>query len=455
MPKEFPSDRLADLLIDPHEDLDVEFKNWLDLQGNNRDKATLAKAAVALANHGGGFVVLGFEDRTGTLKEAANRPAHLDGYNQDVVNGIVQKYCDPPFHCGVYMVPNADGRHFPIVRIPGGHRVPVRARRAGPGEDIVQENAIYVRKSGPRSQPPESSQEWEELLARCQWNRREELLGAMRDLLVGSIPPRETVESEKRMERWNTECFERWHALAGSLPGGTGARFPSGHYSLAYEVVGDARRTSLGQLPDILRTSQTHYSGWPPFWYPTRAGIEPYPWEGAVECWLGGDPETPPGKRDPAHSDFWRVTPDGRAYLLRGYDEDVQESRYRATTGIVPGTMFDVSLPIWHVGETLLHAERLASRLFEGPTSIRFVAEFTGLEGRSLGSLFGARRPPYRLSRQGSVVLRIHVKSEAIRSNLPGTVHSLLCPLYELFGFFELPMQLVVEELKRLRDRRP
>ena len=65
--------RLADLLVAPREDLDCEIKNWLDLESGDA-KATFAKAVIALANHGGG---------------APNRPATLDGYNQDLINGIV------------------------------------------------------------------------------------------------------------------------------------------------------------------------------------------------------------------------------------------------------------------------------------------------------------------------------------------------------------------------------
>ena len=48
MPQEITPERLADLLIDPREDLDFEVKNWLDLQGNNDDKATFAKAVLEI-----------------------------------------------------------------------------------------------------------------------------------------------------------------------------------------------------------------------------------------------------------------------------------------------------------------------------------------------------------------------------------------------------------------------
>lgn len=160
-------ERLADLLVDPREAPDLELKNWLDLQNSNDDKATFAKAILALANHGGGFIALGLTETDIGAVEAAERPATLDSYSQDLINGIVQNYCDPPFHCAVHIVPAPAGGVFPIVAVPGGHRVPIRARRAGPNGNIIQNNAIYVRKLGPRSETPQSAQDWDDLLARC------------------------------------------------------------------------------------------------------------------------------------------------------------------------------------------------------------------------------------------------------------------------------------------------
>lgn len=109
-------ERLQDLLVDPREDLDFELKNWLDLRNSNDDKATFAKAVLALANHGGGFIALGLTERDAGVEEAGERPATLDGYSQDIVNGIVQNYSDPPFHCAVHLVENpAAGQTVVII----------------------------------------------------------------------------------------------------------------------------------------------------------------------------------------------------------------------------------------------------------------------------------------------------------------------------------------------------
>lgn len=454
MPQEFSRERLTDLLVDPREDLDFEVKNWLDLQGSNEDKATFAKAVLALANHGGGFVALGLLETDAGIIEAEGRPATLDGLSQDLINGIVQNYCDPPFHCAVHVVANPDGALFPIVIVPGGHRVPVRARRAGPNGNTVQNNAIYIRKPGPRSETPQSAQDWDGILARCLRNRRDEMFDQIRDLITGAVPQVEQPLEPTRLDDWIRAGFERWRELIEQLPEGVGPRFPHGYYNIAYEIIGEPRQIAPTQLPQVLRASVVRHTGWPPFWYPTRQGIEPYLINGAVECWLGGDPHTPLVNRDADNSDFWRIHPEGLAFLLRGFQEDGLDEQRPGAEPVPPATIFDITLPVWRVGETLLQAQRLSENLFDGPTTIRFVVTYDGLTGRALASI-DRRRHIWedRVARQNSITLKTHVDAQAIATNLPEIVHPLLSPLYALFDFFELPIQLVVEELARMRAR--
>lgn len=449
---EISRERLRDLLVDPREGLDFEVKNWLDLQGSNDDKATLAKAILALANHGGGFIVLGLTEADAGVREAEGRPATLDGYNQDLINGIVQNYCDPPFHCAVHLIPNPDGVLFPIVVVSGGHRVPVRARRAGPNGNTIQNNAIYVRKPGPRSETPQSAQDWDDLLARCLRNRRDEMFDQIRDLITGAVPQAEQPPQPARLNEWIATCLQRWTELTRPLPEDVGPRMPHGRYCIAYEISGERREIAPAQFPEVLKRSVVSHTGWPSFWFPTRAGIAPYPIDGAVECWLGGDSQTPPEQRDAAHSDFWRIHPDGLAFLLRGYQEDGMKAQHTGRAPVLPANAFDIALPIWRTGEALLHARNLAANLFEVPTTIRFVATYEGLAGRSLVSIGNRRHiSDGRTARQDNITLETNIDAQAIDSNLPEIIHPLLSPLYALFNFFELPSKLVVDELARMR----
>ena len=453
MPQESSRERLADLLIDPREDLDFEVKNWLDLQDSNENKAIFAKAVLALANHGGGFIALGLEETGEGIVEAQDRPATLDGFNQDLINGIVHNYCDPPFHCAVHLVPNTEGALIPIVKVPGGHRVPVRARRAGPGGNTVQINNIYVRKPGPRSEAPQSAQDWDDLLARCLRNRRDEMYDQIRDLITGAVPLVEQPPEPARLDEWTRTSLERWRTLIQPLPETVGPRLPHGYYNFAYEIIGEPRQITPAEFPDVLRASVVRKSGWAPFWYPRRAGIEPYPIDGVVECWLGGDFQTPVAEREAARSDFWRIHPEGLAFLQSGFEEDGIDVQRPGREPVPPATVFDLRRPVTRVGETLLQAKSLAANLFEGPTTIRFNATYEGLSGRSLVSLDLNRQiREGRIARQNSITLNTHIDVQAIDPNLPEIIHPLLSPLYALFDFFELPMQLVIDELAHMRN---
>ena len=91
-------------VVAPREDLAIEYKSWLDLT-DEHDKATLAKAAIALANHGGGFIVIGFEEQNQNLVSLPY-PAGQPPMTQDSVNSVVRRYAEPEFHCQVHNVPH-------------------------------------------------------------------------------------------------------------------------------------------------------------------------------------------------------------------------------------------------------------------------------------------------------------------------------------------------------------
>ncbi len=449
---EISLERIADLLVDPREDLDFEVKNWLDLENSNKDKATFAKAVLAISNHGGGFIALGLLETDERIVEAEGRPATLDGYSQNLINAIVHNYCDPPFHCAVHIVPNPTGALFPIVIVPGQHRVPIRARRAGPNGNIVANNAIYVRKPGPRSETPHSAQDWDDLLARCLRNRRDEMFDQIRDLIYGAVPQIEQPAMPARLDEWIRIGIERWRKLVEPLPANVGPRLPHGHYCFAYEVLGERQQIAPAHFPEVLRASVVRHSRWPPFWYPARDGIKPYPIDGGVECWLGGDSQIPVHDRDAGHADFWRIHPEGLAFLLVGFREDGEDPILPTGARISPKAVFDINQPIWRIGETLLHARNLAANLFEGPTTVRFQATYSGLAGRSLVSMDSRRDVRLvRVARQDSIALSTHVDVQSIGPNLPEVVHPLLSPLYALFDFYELPMTIVVDELSYMK----
>jgi predicted HTH transcriptional regulator len=158
---------LQELLARPYEALDIEIKGWLDLNDANQ-RADLAKALLTIANHGGGFVIMGLdENEEGQFSAGSNRPADLSALSQDDVQNAIQKYLDPAIQCQVAHVAHPDGHGaFPIVTIPGGHRTPIKAKADSPDGKLVA-HRTYIRRPGPKSEEPQTATEWDQLFERC------------------------------------------------------------------------------------------------------------------------------------------------------------------------------------------------------------------------------------------------------------------------------------------------
>ena len=142
------SDRLRELLEEPRETLDVEVKEWLDLTDNDH-RALVAKQIIALANHGGGYLVIGFEEMAdGSFNAARPRPPHLNAWSQDAIQSIISKYIDTSVQCRVvHQTAPASTDRYPIVIVPGGHRVPIRAKSGSPDGKLVP-HRVYTRRPG-------------------------------------------------------------------------------------------------------------------------------------------------------------------------------------------------------------------------------------------------------------------------------------------------------------------
>jgi hypothetical protein len=149
------SPELNQLVVEPRETLDAEIKEWLDLTSNDH-RALVAKEVIALANHGDGYLIIGFEEQAdGSFKPAGSRPPTLDAWSQDAIQSIVGKYIDPTNQCRVvHQAPSASADRYPIVIVPGGHRVLIRAKSGSPDGRRLCHTAPIPAAQGPRVRSP-------------------------------------------------------------------------------------------------------------------------------------------------------------------------------------------------------------------------------------------------------------------------------------------------------------
>jgi transcriptional regulator with XRE-family HTH domain len=245
-------------------------------------------------------------------------------------------------------------------------------------------------------------------------------------------------------------AYERWRQLTAGLPSDSPARFPNGSYRIDYWLEGDLKTPELRAFEGVLQKAVVRKTGWPPFWLPTRKDIQPREIDGVIECWLapqGSDIER--GFSDPAHCDFWRGAPSGRMFLIRGYQEDGNET-------FPAGTILDTTLPLWRMGEVLLHAERLASLLRkqpDSPVTIHFRSIFTGLGGRVLRSWANPLSDMLiegHAARSDEAVLELKLSADNVEGRLSEHLFPLLGSLFDRFGIAGLSINRVEAEVQRL-----
>jgi transcriptional regulator with XRE-family HTH domain len=236
--------------------------------------------------------------------------------------------------------------------------------------------------------------------------------------------------------------------LTAALPGNSPGRFPHGWYRIDYALEGDLKEIDLAAFRKILEQAVVRHTGWPAFWVPKRREIAPREIDGTIECWL--KPEGDGVDRafgDAGHCDFWRAAPTGRMFLIRGFQEDGQET-------FPPGTILDTTLPIWRLAESLLHAGRLAVLLRRDPNkavTVRFRALYSGLSGRVLRSWANPLFVEGAAARGDEAMLEEVIPAEKIESDLAQYVLPLVASLYERFGVVGVSLDRVKTEIDRLK----
>ena len=249
--------------------------------------------------------------------------------------------------------PETSAAH-PVISIPSDQSVPVISKRDCHG--TIQQHRCYVQeKPGPNSEEPKTAEEWRTLFRRCTQANREEMLSAIRSIMMGraetEVPASRSIQE---FEDFRTTSFERWQTITKDLDPDSPERFPNGYYEVAVHLVDATPADNITVLKQRLsQARRVKLTGWTPFLEMRREEWRPYPHNDHIEAWTGRriNECTP---REPQLSDYWRASQKGQLYTIRGYTEDSLEDRRR----VRPGSVIDVTLPVWRVGEILYFAAR-------------------------------------------------------------------------------------------------
>ena len=275
------------------------------------------------------------------------------------------------------------------------------------------------------------------------------------DILITGSGPQSTPETPPRpdvvdfdsrdLDQLANESFARRLELLASSGVGSPAYLVNGFYEIAFALLPTPEPVNLKTVIQRVRDAgKLKLSGWPPFAEMTVPEWQPYPFSDGVEAWLGR-PQTNGAwliQNSPDLSDYWRATKDGMLYTIRGFTEDRESES--------AGEWIDIALPIARIAESLLFARRYAD-LFNATEALSARIRFTGLTGRRLkASPFDYFIRDQRVSRTHEVKCQALITCSEIDHSLPGVIKALLSNLYEQFGFFELEMPLIQNEVSKL-----
>ena len=437
-------------ILNPTEDLDAEYKGWLDLRVAP-DRANLAKAVIALANHGGGVIVLGFEELlTGLV--ARPKPTEIPDVTQDDINAAVSRYATPQLHCRLYLVEHPDvSSVHPVIRVPGGD-VPILGKR-DQSDSGLEQHKVYIRKPGPKSEEPQTADEWRKLLDRCVMARREELLDSIRGIVLGRVEESDLDATAVGLEGFMDSSRAAWMTLVQDKPMDAPYRFPNGHYEVVIAPGNLQPTISLSELKDRLAVAQrVKTSGWPPFMDIGVNQLSPYASGGSIEAWIG---RPLPNKmfNDPSYADFWRASPSGQLYTIRGYWEDSVE--WTNSLRRSPGTTLAVNISVIRVLECLRFASCFM-RTFGDVEEVIVQCQYTGLSDRTL---IDSSEPAFSIRRGVSQVDQVQLTRQftlqQLEDNMPEVLSHLMAPLLEHFDFFRLTVDHVQNIIERYRQSWP
>jgi len=242
------------ILDNLQENLEVEVKNWLNGLQDNGNRAKLAKEIIALANNGGGYVFIGFDDEGAGLPEIQPGAGELEAFTQDAIASVVQRYVAPPCQCRLELATRADSNiTHPIIIVPGNHRTPLFATRGGPNQEL-ESGKVYVRRPGGYSEVARNQDDWEKLIERLVKARQSEMLGAIREVLDPSS--RILPEEESSLEDWQAENYAAWQQIVDEFVPDDPRRLAEGRWTISF-VIRPFETENLGQLNNVLDREMT------------------------------------------------------------------------------------------------------------------------------------------------------------------------------------------------------
>ncbi|MEA5480491.1 RNA-binding domain-containing protein [Pseudanabaena galeata UHCC 0370] len=470
---EASSERTKELIQYPQESLAVEIKAWLDPDKPD-DIAKIIKTAIAMRNNNGGYIVIGFDNKTlePLLDSAQSNVRQM--FNIDKIQGAISKYSSELFEVNIDF-PQRDGQEFPVIVIPTGVKTPVVAKSDLLSKDkqskpLIREDTIYVRSLSSNNTPSTTqakSKDWSSLMEICFDNReadigrfiRRQLSGISSDqvnilatAITGNIKPE--ISNEDLLREYLQESEQHYEQ---SLKKQNVHNLPEhGVSEVGLILKGTVpRHRPNDEFLNLLRSSNPNYTGWP-VWLDSRplgGDYSPYVIDGGWEALLIS-------LQSEWFDDieFMRLSPQGKFFLSRAHRDDMGRSD-KSPQALKE---LDVGFPVKQTAEIIAVGIHFAKALGCLPeeTSLVFAFKWTKLNNRKLscwahsdlwmrlGSLQG------RSAYEDECITFVNVPLDAPISSVSNYVQKAVQPLFEIFNGFTLKEEIIEDMTRSLIERK-
>lgn len=427
-------------LDDLSEALNTEIKDWLN-PANPHDRACIAKACIALYNHGGGKLILGFDDKT--LKPTTHHfPKSVrEIYHSDNLCPCIAKFAKPLFEVRVKFEKKNEQEH-PIIEVPSGVCSPVVIKSTDKEKKVFsRQNMVITRTLANQtfsSSEPQTPEDWDDLIQTCFDNREADIGRFFRRHLIPIQREMDSLDSKSPavqiLDESDKSFFNRLDTWSKKFKFDKPQIY--GLREVAFWIDGKIQSIDCF-LDKMLVVAQPRLSPRPPFVDGRRLRNEsthPYTTkDGWYEALVFEKIETrSPGEYE---LDFWRMHPKGKFYHACVYDDDRRLPAKRD-----PGQGIEFNLLIRRITEIIAVALAFAKSLgcVEDATSLHFAFRFTGLEGRKLCSWYETMRS-LSWNSDRAAVDNPEVIETKIPSDLPPTriweiVKQVVQPVFNMFA---------------------
>jgi hypothetical protein len=454
--------QIQQLVINPVESLSLEMKDWID-PNSNEGKSKIVKAVIAMRNHNGGYLLIGFNNSDGSPN--TNTPDNVrELFHVDLIQGLVARYSSEAFEIYVHY-PIIDGNEYVIIEAPSGVKSPVATKSGIQDGNThhIRAHKVIIRSLSSNNTPSTTEAKWSDwpsIMDKCFDNReadvgrflRRHITGLTGEHLAGLMQSFQTSvisqENDSSIDLLD-DSFARFQLLTQERD----VDLPNfGTYEVSAIVVGDLNEHSLNtNFLNLLASSNPRYTGWP-VWCDSRSftdtSTRPFVYEGYWEALIVSLER---GFGD--HVDYWRLSPEGKFYLRRVLQDDLGGGDRTPE----PHTALDFSLMILRIAECVIVATQFARALGATESShVDFAFRWQGLRGRTLSSWSNPNR---MLSwspeaHQDVLTTNISVPIDTAPSAFSGYIQQIINPLFQVFNGFEISESVTEDLVSRLIERR-